>query len=134
MLNKVTIMGRLTREPDFRTTPGGTPFVNFTLAVKRDKKDKNGERQTDFIDVIAWRSMAEYVRRYFHKGQPAVVEGRIRTSSYTDADGIRRKSFEVYMDLIYFAGGDSKSGEPEPEDTDLPEFSSEEFADTDLPF
>ena len=107
MLNKIFIMGRLTRDPELRRTQAGTPVASFSLAVDRDFKDKNtGERATDFIDVVAWRQTAEFVSRYFTKGRMAVVEGRLQIRDWTDKEGGKRRSAEVVADQVYF--GDSK--------------------------
>ena len=107
MLNKVFIMGRLTRDPELRRTQTGTPVASFSLAVDRDFKDKStGERSTDFIDVVAWRQTGEFVSRYFTKGRMAVVEGRLQIREWTDKDGNKRRSAEVVADNVYF--GDSR--------------------------
>ena len=107
MLNKIFIMGRLTRDPELRRTQTGTPVASFSLAVDRDFRDKaTGERATDFIDVVAWRQTAEFVSRYFSKGRSAVVEGRLQIRDWTDKEGGKRRSAEVIADNIYF--GDSK--------------------------
>ena len=107
MLNKIFLMGRLTRDPELRRTQTGTPVASFSLAVDRDFKDKStGERTTDFIDVVAWRQTAEFVSRYFTKGRMAVVEGRLQIRDWTDKDGGKRRSAEVVADNVYF--GDSK--------------------------
>lgn len=107
MLNHIVIMGRLTRDPELRRTQTGTAVASFTLAVDRDFKDKQtGERDTDFIDVVAWRQTAEFVSRYFSKGRMAVVEGRLQIRDWTDKEGGKRRSAEVIADNIYF--GDSK--------------------------
>ena len=107
MLNKVFIMGRLTRDPALRRTQTGTAVASFSLAVDRDFKDKTtGERTTDFIDVVAWRQTGEFVSRYFTKGRMAVVEGRLQIRDWTDKDGNKRRAAEVVADQVYF--GDSK--------------------------
>ena len=112
MLNKILLMGRLTRDPELRHTQTGTAVASFTLAVDRDFKDKNsGERATDFINVVAWRQTGEFVSRYFTKGRMAVVEGRLQMRDWTDKDGNKRTSAEVLADSVYF--GDSKK-ESEP--------------------
>lgn len=126
MLNKIFIMGRLTRDPELRRTQTGTPVASFSLAVDRDFKDKStGERTTDFIDVVAWRQTAEFVSRYFTKGRMAVVEGRLQIRDWTDKEGGKRRSAEVIADNIYF--GDSKrdgdgggSYPPSPSQGDIP--------------
>ena len=110
MLNKVFIMGRLTRDPELRRTTLGTAVASFALAVDRDFKDKaTGERATDFIECVAWRQTGEFVSRYFTKGRMAVVEGRLQTRDWTDRDGNKRKAVEVVADNVYF--GDSKKEE-----------------------
>lgn len=106
MLNRITIMGRLAKDPELRRTNGGTPVTSFTLAVDRDFKGQNGEKETDWIDVVAWRNTAEFVSKYFSKGRMAVVEGRLQIRNWTDKDGNKRKSAEVLADNVYFA--DSK--------------------------
>ena len=107
MLNKIVIMGRLTRDPELRTTQTGTPVASFTLAVDRDFKDKEtGKKPTDFIDVVAWRNTAEFVSRSFTKGRMAVAEGRLQIREWTDNDGNKRRAAEVVADNVYF--GDSK--------------------------
>ena len=116
MLNTITIMGRLTRDPELRHTQNNTPVAAFTLAVDRDFSGKDGaEKQTDFIDCVAWRTTAEFVSRYFTKGRMAVVAGRLQLRDWTDKDGNKRRSAEVIADRIYF--GDSKkdtSGQSAP--------------------
>ena len=107
MLNRIILMGRLTRDPELRHTQTGTPVASFSLAVDRDFKDKQtGEKATDFIDVVAWRQTAEFVSRFFTKGRLAVVEGRLQIRDWTDRDGGKRRSAEVIADNVYF--GDSK--------------------------
>lgn len=107
MLNKIVIMGRMTRDPELRHTQGGVAVATFTLAVDRDFKDRDtGERATDFIDVVVWRQTAEFVSRNFAKGSMAVVEGRLQIRNWTDKDGNKRRNAELAADNIYF--GDSK--------------------------
>ena len=107
MLNKIFLMGRLTRDPEMRHTQNGTAVASFSIAVDRDFKDKqSGEKVTDFVDIVAWRSTAEFVDKYFSKGRMAVVEGRLQIRDWTDKDGNKRRSAEVVADSIYF--GDSK--------------------------
>ncbi len=106
MLNKIFLMGRLTRDPELRRTGNGTAVTSLTLAVDRDYKSQSGEKETDFIDVVAWRSSAEFVSRYFAKGRMAVVEGRLQIRDWTDKDGGKRRSAQVVADNVYF--GDSK--------------------------
>ena len=106
MLNKWEGMGRLTRDPELRRTPSGTAVATFTIAVDRDFKGKNGEQDTDFIDIVAWRQTAEFVSKYFSKGRMAVVEGRLQIREYTNKEGQKRKATEIVADNVYF--GDSK--------------------------
>jgi single-strand DNA-binding protein len=106
MLNKIILMGRLTRDPELRRTQSGTAVTSFSLAVDRDFKSQGGEKETDFIDVVAWRNTAEFVSRYFTKGRMAVVEGRLQIRDWTDRDGGKRRSAEVIAENVYF--GDSK--------------------------
>ena len=110
MLNHITIMGRLTRDPELRYTQSQTPVASFTLAVDRDFGGRDGgEKQTDFIDCVAWRQTAEFVSKYFAKGSMAVVSGRLQIRDWTDRDGGKRRSAEVVVDNIYF--GESKRSE-----------------------
>ena len=106
MLNKIIIMGRLTRDPELRRTASSTAVAGFTLAVDRDFKSQNGEKSTDFIDVVAWRNTAEFVAKYFTKGRMAVVEGRLQIRDWKDKDGNNRRSAEVVAENVYC--GDSK--------------------------
>ena len=107
MLNRILLMGRLTRDPEMRQTQGGASVASFSIAVDRDFKDKQtGEKATDFIDIVAWRQTAEFVSRFFAKGRMAVVEGRLQIRDWTDKDGGKRRTAEVVADNVYF--GDSK--------------------------
>lgn len=106
MLNKIIVMGRLTRDPELRRTSSGTAVTSFTLAVDRDFKDQNGDKETDFIDVVAWRNTAEFVSKYFTKGRMAVAEGRLQIRDWTDRDGGKRRSAEIIAENVYF--GDFK--------------------------
>ena len=110
MLNHITIMGRLTRDPELRYTQSQTPVASFTLAVDRDFASRDGgERQTDFIDCVAWRSTGEFVSKYFSKGSMAVVSGRLQVRDYTDKDGNKRRAAEVIAEHVYF--GESKKSD-----------------------
>lgn len=107
MLNNIAIQGRFTRDPEIRTTQTGTSVASFTLAVDRDFVDKESrERQTDFINCVAWRSTADFVKKYFQKGSMAVVTGRLQIRQYQDKDGNNRTVAEIVTDNIYF--GESK--------------------------
>jgi single-strand DNA-binding protein len=105
MLNHITIMGRLTRDPEMRRTGSGVAVTSFTIACDRDF-GQNGEKETDFIDITAWRNTAEFVSKYFSKGRMAVVSGRLQIRKWKDKDGNDRRSAEVVADNVYFA--DSK--------------------------
>ena len=106
MLNKIILMGRLTRDPELRRTNSGTAVASFTLAVDRDFKAQNGEKETDFIDIVAWKNTAEFVSKYFTKGSLAVVEGSLQLRDWTDQNGNKRRNAEVIANNVYF--GDSK--------------------------
>lgn len=112
MLNHITLMGRLTRDPELRYTQSQTPVASFSLAVDRDFAGRDGgERQTDFIDIVAWRHTAEFVSKYFTKGSMAVVSGRLQIRDWTDRDGNKRRSAEVVAENVYF--GESKRSREE---------------------
>ena len=148
MLNHVVLMGRLTRDPELRHTQSGTAVASFSLAVDRDFGSRDGDRQTDFIDIVAWRNTAEFVSKYFTKGRMAVVSGRLQIRDWTDKDGGKRRSAEVVADNVYF--GDSKrdrdggefvpasGGRPFSEEGYTSPVTSSDFAeledDGDLPF
>lgn len=118
MLNVAVLMGRLVADPELRHTPNGVSVTSFTLAVDRTYCKQGEERQTDFIDIVAWRNTAEFVCKYFHKGQLAAVQGAIQTRSYTDKEGNKRKAFEIVADNVHFAepkrdgGGEHQSYKP----------------------
>lgn len=107
MLNHITIMGRLTRDPELRRTGSGVAVASFTLAIDRDFSGRDGgEKETDFIDCVAWRHTGEFVSKYFTKGRMAVVSGRLQIRPWTDKEGNKRRSAEVIAESVYF--GDSK--------------------------
>ena len=106
MLNHIVLMGRLTRDPELRHTGNGTAVASFSLAVDRDYKGQSGEKETDFVDIVAWRSTADFVSKFFTKGRMTVVEGRLQLRDWTDKDGGKRRSAEVVAEHVYF--GDSK--------------------------
>ena len=106
MLNRIVLMGRLTRDPELRRTQSGTAVVSFSIACDRDYAAQGAEKETDFVDIVAWRNTAEFVSKYFTKGRMAVVEGRLQLRDWTDRDGNKRRSAEVVADNVYF--GDSK--------------------------
>lgn len=106
MLNKVILQGRFCKDPELRHTQTGTAVASFTLAVDRDFKSQSGEKEADFINVVAWKGTAEFVSRFFTKGRMAIVEGRLQSRRYTDKDGNNRTAYEVVASSVYF--GDSK--------------------------
>ena len=112
MLNHIVIMGRLTRDPELRYTQSQTPVASFTLAVDRDFGSRDGgEKQTDFIDCVAWRQTAEFVSKYFTKGSMAVVSGRLQIRDWTDREGGKRRSAEVVVDNMYFGESRRRDGD-----------------------
>lgn len=140
MLNHITIMGRMVRDPELRRTGSGVAVTSFTLAVERDFSGKDGgEKETDFIDVVCWRSTAEFVEKYFHKGNMAIASGRLQIRSYTDKDGNKRRAAEVHADNVYF--GESKKSDSYTADTNTAPISTpiapvQDFSliDEELPF
>ncbi|MBQ6205481.1 MAG: single-stranded DNA-binding protein, partial [Oscillospiraceae bacterium] len=113
MLNKVSIMGRLVRDPELRRTQSGIAVTTMRIAVDRDYKGPDGTKQADFFDVVAWRNTAEFVSRYFAKGRMMIVDGRLQTREWNDREGNRRTSVEIVADNIYF--GDSRRDGPNGE-------------------
>ena len=110
MLNHITIMGRLTRDPELRNTGSGVPVASFTVAVDRDFVPKDGgEKQTDFIDCVAWRSTGEFIAKYFTKGSMIVVDGRLEIRDWTDKEGNKRRSAEIVVSSAYF--GESRKSQ-----------------------
>lgn len=140
MLNTIILMGRLTRDPELRRTQSGTSVASFSLAVERDFKSQSGEKETDFIDIVAWRNTADFVSKYFTKGRMAIVEGRLQIRDWTDKDGGKRRSAEVIADNVYFgdskrdgdAGGYHKAGRPV--DVSANDFAEIGEEDGELPF
>ena len=138
MLNRIILMGRLTRDPELRHTQTGTAVASFSLAVDRDFRNRDsGEKGVDFIDVVAWRNTAEFVSKYFTKGRMAVVEGRLQIRDWTDREGGKRRSAEVVADNIYFGdskrdgetGGASFSRPAAPADYGMPPVGGDQFAE-----
>ena len=111
MLNKAIVMGRLTADPELRHTANNVAVTTFRIAVDRNYTPKGAERQTDFINIVAWRNTADFVSRYFHKGQLVALEGSIQTRSYTDNQGNNRTAFEVVADQVYFAESRNSSSQ-----------------------
>ena len=124
MLNHIIVMGRLTRDPELRRTGSGVAVTSFTLAVDRDfGKNENGERETDFIDCVAWRQTGEFVSKYFAKGRMAVVSGRLQIRPWTDKDGNKRRTAEVVADNVYF-GDSRRDGDNGPSAPSFGEYSA----------
>lgn len=132
MLNQITIMGRLTRDPELRRTQSGIAVASFTLAVDRDYQAEGAERETDFLDCVAWRGTAEFVARYFKKGRMAVVTGRLQIRPWTDKDGSKHKSAEIVAGSVYF--GDSKKADTAPPAAPQQGFQELDGEDDELPF
>ena len=135
MLNHITIMGRMTHEPELRRTASGVAVTSFTLAVDRDIANKEtGERETDFIDCVAWRGTGEFVAKHFHKGSMAVASGRLQIRGWTDKEGNKRRTAEVVADQVYF--GDSKKDDSNHSSAQAPanDFSVIDDPDAQLPF
>lgn len=132
MLNKGILMGRLTRDPELRHTQSGTAVCSFTLAIDRDRKDANGEKQTDFIDCVAWHKQAEFVAQWFSKGMMAIVVGRIQSRKWQDQNGNNRTAIEINCEDVSFGetkkNRDSNSGRQNSDFADMPE------EDSDVPF
>lgn len=138
MLNKAVLMGRLTADPELKRTPQGKSVTSFTIACERDFKGPNGEKQTDFLDIVAWGKTAEFIYRYFVKGQLIALAGRIQTRTWEDKQSNKRKSVEIVADEVHFA-------EPKRDNTNtMPTFDPNNYGgngfavmsgdDSDLPF
>ena len=130
MLNVCTIMGRLTRDPELRRTGSGVAVTSFTLAVDRDFAPKDGgERETDFIDCVAWRGTGEFVSKYFKKGSMAIASGKLQIRNWTDKDGNKRRNAEVMVHNVFFTG-DRRKDDHDDDDVEFEEVGDEEV----LPF
>ena len=140
MLNCAIIMGRLTADPELRTTGNGTSVTSFSVAVDRAYARQGEERQTDFINVVAWRQTAEFVSRYFQKGSMIAVQGSIQTRNYEDKNGNKRTAVEVIADKVSFCGSKAESGNSAPVDAKANESdytvinTNDSGEDDDLPF
>ena len=143
MLNRAILMGRLTKDPEFKQTPNNVSVATFSLAVDRNYQSDKDNKQTDFINIVAWRHTAEFVSKYFTKGQLVAVEGSIQTRSYQDKDGNNRTVFEVVADQVYFAekkqnGNNQSQSESSAKDSfpvgGLGDFEEFEDSDGELPF
>ena len=141
MYNRVILVGRLTAEPELKQTPSGAYLVNFQIAVDRRFKSQDGERKADFITIVCWRQAAEFVCKYFHKGDPIGIEGSIQTRSYEDKQGNKRTAVEVVADNVFFVGGNrtqgggqtGRGGRYNAPSVDAADFEEVEL-DNDLPF
>ncbi len=145
MFNKAILVGRLTADPELKQTPNGVAVTSFSIAVSRAFTPKGGERQTDFLDIVAWRQTAEFICRYFQKGKAILIEGSIQTRTYVDKTGQNRRAWEVVADSAHFVEAKNAVGGLSPSDSmsspPAPAYSSgnvEDFADIDddgdLPF
>ena len=142
MLNHITIMGRLTKDPELRRTGSGVAVTSFTLAVDDDFKSKDGSKKTIFVDCVAWRNTAEFVHNYFSKGRMAVVSGRLDIREWTDKDGNKRRSAEVVADDVYFADSNKNTtqnqnavqGYAQPHTQPASDFAMLDDDDAQLPF
>ncbi len=137
MLNKAILIGRLTRDPDVKYLQNGTPVASFTLAIDRTFKNKDGQKEADFIPVVAWRKTAELCGKYLAKGSQVAVSGRIQTRSYDANDGSKRYVTEVVADEVHFIGSKSDSPRNNYGDNDnfcVPMDGVEEIDDLDVPF
>ena len=144
MLNQISIQGRFTRDPELRHTPNSVPVASFTLACERDIKDsQTGERGCDFIDVVVWRHTAEFVSKYFFKGNMAVATGRLQLRDWTDKQGNKRRSAEVVADNVYFCESKKDSDNTYTSGSSVssgsygsavPEYTQIDMDDGDLPF
>lgn len=139
MLNRVILIGRLVRDPELRYTPTGTPVGSFTVAVDRPGGNRQGERRTDFIDVVVWSGLAEVCHRNLTRGRLVAVEGRLQIRSYDDSQGIRRRAAEVVAENVRFLDRPKDAGREqmpdaskEGEDLDMSEVI--DFSDDDIPF
>ena len=149
MINRVVLVGRITRDPETQQTSTGIPYVRFTLAVNRPFKDQNGERQADFINCVAWRQQADFMTKFVRKGNQLAVEGRIQTNSYTDASGNNRQAFDILVESVSslepaskndgyqpqppFGNGFQPAGQPTSR-VETPSHVEFEVSEDDLPF
>ena len=142
MINSVVLMGRLTYDPELRSTPSGVSVIRFQIACDRRFQGSDEERKADFIDVTAWRQTAEFISRYFHKGSMIAVEGSIQTENFTDKDGNKRKSVQVVANNVSFCGSKAESNttsdtpfnQPAPNYADNSDFEEIPDDDDDLPY
>lgn len=129
MLNVVALMGRLTADPELRKTNQGTSVTQFTIAVERSFARQGEQRQADFITIVAWRSTAEFVCKYFKKGAMIAVDGSIQTRTYQDKNGNNRKAFEIVANGVHFAGGKKENDSGEANKIAEPAYNSQDYDD-----
>lgn len=128
MINKIILMGRLTADPELRQTPSGVSVCRFRIAVNRPYADKQtGERQSDFINIVAWRASADFIAKYFRKGSMIIIEGSLRNNDYTDKNGVKHYSMEVMADSVTF--GETRSSGGQPVNTYQPQTTSYNISD-----
>ncbi|MEG1875532.1 MAG: single-stranded DNA-binding protein [Angelakisella sp.] len=108
MYNKAILVGRLTANPERKSTPDGVTVINFSIATDRPYKGEDGKRKSDFLNVVAWRQQAEFICKYFHKGDPIGIDGSIQSQSYEDKTGVKRTAVEIQADNVFFVGGKAK--------------------------
>lgn len=130
-MNNVVLIGRLTADPEYKQTPSGVSVTSFSIAVDRNYIDKDGNRQTDFINIAAWRNTADFICRYFSKGRMIAIEGSIQTRKYEDKNGNKRTAFEVVAERVSFCGDKPAKGTT---GESFKESDFEEIPDDDLPF
>ena len=133
MLNHIVLAGRLTKDPELRRTGNGTAVTSFTLACERDRAPQGQDRETDFVDCVAWRGTAEFVDKYFTKGQMAIVSGRLQIRPWTDKEGNKHRATEIVADRVYF-GGPKPRGESDDAGFQAPSEFAELEDDSELPF
>ena len=133
MYNKMILVGRMTASPEMKSTPSGVSVCSFSVACDRQFKDKDGNRKADFIPCVAWRSIAEFVVKYFQKGSPIGIEGSLETKTYTDKNGNKRTMYEVIADRAFFVGGKERNTSS-VENASESEFAANDDESEDLPF
>lgn len=135
MMNVICLQGRLVRDPELKQTNSGVSVANFTIAVQRNMKSQNGERESDFIDIVCWRHTAEFVSKYIQKGNLVCLNGSLQTRSYEDKNGNKRKAFEVVADNVHMAGdraARSEEGETEQQETPAQPAKNNGYVEVDL--
>lgn len=133
MLNLVVMTGRITADPEIKTTPNGVPTTAFSIANQRNFKNANDERETDFYNVVAWRNNAEHICKYFKKGSLITIEGHLQTRRYTDKNGNNRTAFELIVDKPHFADSRKASGDNNTTEESQCEISDDDFPEIDYP-